>query len=87
MVAARTWAAGCGLTVLPRPLPRRGAGSLLTGGALRASAGQPFWLLAWRLRGSSRGACWASRPGPGASGRASGVGRPGPERALRGPRG
>lgn len=65
----------------PSPAPAA-AGSLLTGGALRASSGQPFWLLAWRLRGSSAGARRASGLGRSASGREAGVGPLGTELAA-----
>lgn len=77
-------ASGDGAPGAPSPAPAA-AGTLLTGGALRASLGQPFWLLAWRPQGSSGGTYWASGFGPSASGRESGVGPLGVEFALVGP--
>lgn len=78
-------ASGDGAPGAPSPAPAA-ARTLLTGGALRASLGQPFWLLAWRPPVSSGGTYWASSGfGPSASGRESGVGPLGVEFALVGP--
>lgn len=47
----------------PPPSPQQPVSPALASCAVRASSGQPFWLLLWRLRGLLEAACWARGPG------------------------
>lgn len=66
---------GHGSSERPPPrLPQKLVAPALASCAVRASSGQPFWLLLWRLRGLPEAACRVPGWGPSLSGGQAGAG-------------